>query len=104
MGFICKSPPMFEPPLPGLYGYGIAACFDFSGDGKSTPLCTAKEEQHWIEKFKFNIIDKVQVPVDLIPGEYVLSFRWDTEQTPQVWANCADITVTTQDVSNDTLI
>jgi hypothetical protein len=26
-------------------------------------------------------------------GEYVLSWRWDVEQSPQVWANCADITI-----------
>ena len=23
----------------------------------------------------------------------MLSFRWDCEQTPQVWANCADVRV-----------
>jgi len=102
-GFLCTTPPQFEPPLPGLYGYGGSACFDFTGDGKTSALCTAKEHQYWIDKFKFNIIDKVQVP-DLAPGDYVLSFRWDTEQTPQVWANCADITITAQDVSNGMLI
>ena len=26
-----------------------------------------------------------------MPGEYVLSFRWDCEQTPQIWAGCSDI-------------
>jgi len=104
MGFVCKLPPQFEPPLPGLYGYGGAACFDFTGDGKASRLCTAQQEQHWIEKFKFNIIDKVQVPADLTPGEYLLSFRWDTEQTPQVWAQCADITITAQEVSTHILI
>jgi hypothetical protein len=26
-------------------------------------------------------------------GSFVLSFRWDCEQTPQVWSSCADIEV-----------
>jgi hypothetical protein len=43
--------------------------------------------------FNFNIIDKVQIPKDLAPGDYVLSFRWDCEQTPQIWANCADVII-----------
>jgi len=39
----------------------------------------------------FSIIDEIQVPTT--PGEYVLSWRWDCEQTDQVWNSCADITV-----------
>ena len=27
----------------------------------------------------------LKVPVDLEPGQYVLSFRWDSKCTPQVW-------------------
>jgi len=26
-------------------------------------------------------------------GSYVLQWRWDNEQTPQVWTTCADIEV-----------
>lgn len=88
----CKLPPMFDPPLPGLYGYGHSMCFDFSGDGKNT--CTAEQNRYWTERFNFNIIDTVQVPADLPTGDYLLSFRWDCEQTPQIWAQCSDVTVT----------
>lgn len=35
--------------------------------------------------------DNVQVP--MYPGTYVLQFRWDCEQTSQIWAHCADITI-----------
>lgn len=38
----------------------------------------------------YEIIDKLQVP-DLEPGRYVLSFRWDCEQTAQIWTQCSDI-------------
>ena len=40
-----------------------------------------------------HIIDKVQVPEDLEPGEYVLSFRWDCQKSSQVWNICANIIV-----------
>jgi hypothetical protein len=39
------------------------------------------------------ISDRVLVPRDLPPGAYVLSWRWDAEETAQVWNNCADVTL-----------
>ena len=39
------------------------------------------------------IVERVLILKDLAPGEYVLSWRWDCEQTPQVWNSCADVTV-----------
>jgi hypothetical protein len=39
----------------------------------------------------FDIIDTVAVPDS--PGEYILSWRWDCEQSPQIWSNCADIII-----------
>ena len=26
-------------------------------------------------------------------GDYILQWRWDNEQTPQIWTTCADIKV-----------
>jgi hypothetical protein len=72
-------------PLPGLYGFGV---------GSVGPVTDQKEFEYWTGVFSFNIIDQVQIPADLPAGEYVLSFRWDCEQTPQIWANCADVTIT----------
>ena len=37
--------------------------------------------------------DRVQVPQSLEKGPYVLSFRWDCENTPQVWNSCANIEI-----------
>lgn len=91
-GFVCTEPPMFEPPLPGLFGYGWSACFDGTGKGGTT--CTEEQQAYEEEKFKFNIIDKLVVPEDLPAGEYLLSLRWDCEQTPQIWAQCADVVIT----------
>merc|ERR1712223_591909 len=37
--------------------------------------------------------DYVQVPDDIEAGSYILSFRWDSQRTPQIWSNCANIEV-----------
>eukprot|EP00935_MAST-01C_sp_MAST-1C-sp1_P002395 g2395.t1 len=53
--------------------------------------------QHWNEPWdsraanSWVMVDKVRVPKE--EGEYVLQWRWDAEQNPQVWTHCADITV-----------
>merc|ERR1719355_225883 len=41
---------------------------------------------------KFSVMDEVNVPNK--PGTYVLGWRWDCEETDQVWASCADIVIT----------
>jgi len=40
------------------------------------------------------ILDRVVVPADVPPGPAVLGWRWDCEETSQVWSNCADVLVT----------
>lgn len=39
------------------------------------------------------ISDELVLPTDLKPGKYVLSWRWDCEETAQIWQNCADVNV-----------
>lgn len=39
------------------------------------------------------LVDRIVIPASLAPGEYVLGWRWDCEETAQVWQNCADVTV-----------
>ena len=63
----------FPAPAPGLFGFGNHV----ENPGKAL--------------FKFHIVDKVKLPNNLKPGDYVLSFRWDCEQTPQIWNACATI-------------
>ena len=38
-------------------------------------------------------MDEVEVPADLEEGDYVLSFRWDCEATPQIWNSCSNIKI-----------
>jgi len=39
----------------------------------------------------FSVMDDVHVPSKV--GEYVLGWRWDCEETDQVWNSCADIVI-----------
>jgi len=68
----------FKPLVPGACG---------TKGETTTPECPDRI-MNW------RIIDKVQVPSGLAPGRYVVSLRWDAEQTPQVWASCSDIEIT----------
>lgn len=40
-----------------------------------------------------NLVDRIEIPGALSSGDYTLSWRWDTELNPQVWLNCADVTI-----------
>lgn len=97
-GLLCAKP-QFDPPLkdifladalyaqsPGLYGFGPG--------GANNQYNTKGMFEFWQKRFSFNIIDEVLIPEDLTAGEYVLGFRWDCEQNPQVWTNCADVVIT----------
>ena len=68
----CPEGTQFKPPKPDLYGFGI-------------------NSKHNFENFQFSIVDLVSIPSNLEAGHYVLSFRWDVEQTPQVWNTCASV-------------
>ena len=37
--------------------------------------------------------DLVAVPESLEPGSYVLSMRWDSENSPQIWSSCSNIEI-----------
>eukprot|EP00041_Stephanoeca_diplocostata_P014358 m.260040 g.260040 ORF g.260040 m.260040 type:complete len:375 (-) comp19673_c0_seq1:330-1454(-) len=76
-GFACPTGTQF--PVPFDYGYGQQVW-------NLTPDKAGAAADTWV------IVDKVQVPAT-ITGEYVLRWRWDVEQNPQIWTHCADITI-----------
>lgn len=39
------------------------------------------------------VVDSVMIPKDLPAGEWVISWRWDCEESTQVWNSCADVTI-----------
>lgn len=43
--------------------------------------------------YDLQIVDTLLVPEHLEPGEYVLGWRWDCEESTQIWSSCSDITI-----------
>ncbi len=39
------------------------------------------------------IVDRVRIPDGLAPGEYVLGWRWDCEESNQTWQSCSDVSI-----------
>lgn len=44
--------------------------------------------------YNLEIVDKVMIPADLTPGDWVLGWRWDCEESNQIWQSCSDVTIT----------
>ena len=44
------------------------------------------------------VIDFLEVPRDLPSGEYVVGWRWDGEQSAQIWSACSDVSIADPDV------
>ena len=96
-----KGEAQFAPPLPGLASLWSTWCW---GDAprnatekqllkdSPTPGCDPGTHDGNM-MMKVNIVDRVVVPPSLHAGEYMLSWRWDCEQSKQVWQNCADLTL-----------
>lgn len=95
------SDPVFEPPLPGLHGGGVgpwcASPMQDRDPAFKPPQpygsCSKELWDKVVKQFNFSIVDEVRVPSNLEVGDYLLSWRWDSEMTPQVWAGCSDIRI-----------
>lgn len=59
---------------------GVCRCSHFSNGGFLLP--------------NLEVVDTIKIPENLKPGRYVLQWRWDCEETDQIWASCSDVTVT----------
>jgi len=43
--------------------------------------------------YNMEMVDMVTIPADLAPGPYVVGFRWDCEESNQIWSSCSDINI-----------
>ena len=78
--------------MPGLSGFYTSwvRC-GLPSEPSSTPA--SKMPCSTALMYTVNIIDCVLIPESLELGEYLLSWRWDAEQSAQVWQNCADVLI-----------
>ena len=53
--------------------------------------CWGSVDDHGANRTLPVIIDTIQLPSTLTPGDYVLGWRWDCEGTAQIWASCIDV-------------
>lgn len=67
-GYCPEGTPQFPEPIPQISGFG-------------------KHVWNW------GVADEIIIPADIETGEYLLSWRWDCEESTQVWQNCADISI-----------
>jgi len=63
-----------------------------ASSGVEFPLPAGMESAE-IMSWDFSVVEEVAVPSNLVPGEYLMSWRWDCEKSDQVWFTCADITI-----------
>lgn len=75
--------PDFSYEQPGL---NFPAPCDDVVDAPTFGLCSGHRPYH------ISIVDVLEVP-DVPTGDYVLGWRWDCEETAQVWNSCADISI-----------
>jgi len=78
-------------PIPACLG-GHGGSNNYSKcEGTQFPPPDEAPDSPVFSKSPYSIIDRVQVPV--APGDYVIQFRYDCEQTPQVWTQCGDVRI-----------
>jgi len=67
----CSTGVQFEAAASGAYGYWVNDKNDFLS--------------------QVSLVDHLKVPD--VNGDFVLQWRLDCEQTPQIWSSCADVTI-----------
>jgi hypothetical protein len=75
----------FPEPLPGISSY--------TGAFLVTSRNSVLKSSGGMNGIPYSIVDKVIVPSNIEAGDYLLSWRWDCEQSPQIWQNCADVLI-----------
>ena len=102
VGTVPKSSMWRKIPIPrtvnewNMYGASFEPVCEESEECKSSHDKAPKEgvckcSGDWNDMVE--IVDKVHIPATLAPGKYVLGWRWDCEESTQVWSSCSDLTI-----------
>lgn len=71
-------------------GEGFQPYCEDAGEDKVGNLHSCTSE--W-GPYNLEIVDMVTLPANLPAGDYVVGFRWDCEESNQIWQSCADIKI-----------
>ena len=102
----CPGPSAVANPKPGCLAFPAPCPWDTYAQSGFFKNCTTPKDGNRLHKCDGDsmgecssdwvvgvVSDHVIIPAELPPGEYVLGWRWDCEETAQIWQNCADVTV-----------
>merc|ERR1712070_239379 len=64
---------------PHLAPMGTCKCTGYSNGGPLLP--------------NLEVVDSILIPAGTKPGAYVLQWRWDCEESDQIWISCADVNI-----------
>lgn len=64
-----------------------------SPDCKPTSMASGCRCSGMWGPYNLEIVDQLVVPDSIPAGEYVLGWRWDCEESSQIWQSCSDITI-----------
>lgn len=66
-------------------------CAELWGN-KSAAMCSGMGDGSCLVD-TLEIVDRVLIPKATPPGAYVLNWRYDCEESNQIWQSCADVTI-----------
>lgn len=85
--------PAYEPVVANAWGFGHAWCIHYDeAIAADINACNRTEWKKVKVRNDISIEDEIVVP-NVAPGLYVLSWRWDCEQSAQVWTSCSTIQI-----------
>lgn len=76
-------------PIP-RYDHGAAQ--QAKCDDKAPYRCTGMTDGSTAQP-NLEIVDQVLIPQGIKAGAYVLNWRWDCEESNQIWQSCSDVTI-----------
>jgi len=89
-----REGPSFEPVCEESDACRKAATTGAWTDGDVNALCKCSGHSNDGPLLpNIEVVDNVKIPSHLKPGRYVLQWRWDCEESDQIWAGCSDIEI-----------
>jgi len=80
-------------PRNDMHQTGIGFAPPCAAFGMEVGMCSGMKDGQGGAEPTLEIVDRVLIPEDILPGEYVLGWRWDCEESNQIWQSCSDVSI-----------